>query len=187
MACVDAALCRSLGKHCNGGVVASPSTQEWAIRRPLYSPEGLRARKTLSWIMVKCCLEAQMKFVYIFRSPLDSWRRYREKLLRSLLEGVDTEKHHWISSGVGVFLEDALVRDTLCFNHRLFVNERSNWMIKWTFLPLRCLKMKFWWVNNINSRLMFDYILFFFCFSLSWNKEDKSFEENQSKPPTFCV
>uniref|UniRef100_A0A663E7G0 Uncharacterized protein n=1 Tax=Aquila chrysaetos chrysaetos TaxID=223781 RepID=A0A663E7G0_AQUCH len=58
------ALCRNLGEHGNGGVLGSPSTQGWAIRRHQYSPEGVTACKTLRWVMAKCCLEAQIKFTH---------------------------------------------------------------------------------------------------------------------------
>lgn len=35
------------------------------------------------------------------------------------------KQRHWISSGVGAFLKNAVVRDTLHFNHMFFVNARS--------------------------------------------------------------
>lgn len=61
MAWAETWLSRNLGKHWNGNVVRSPSTQDWAIRNP-YNLDGVTAHETLEQAMAKSCLEAQIKF-----------------------------------------------------------------------------------------------------------------------------
>ncbi|XP_074780886.1 large ribosomal subunit protein uL18m isoform X2 [Athene noctua] len=47
----------------NGDVVVSASTQEWAIKKHLYSPKGVTACKNLGRVMARRCLEAGINFV----------------------------------------------------------------------------------------------------------------------------
>ncbi|NXE75479.1 RM18 protein, partial [Cochlearius cochlearius] len=50
-------------ERCNGDVVVSASTREWAIKRHLYSPKGVTACKNLGRVMAQRCLEAGINFV----------------------------------------------------------------------------------------------------------------------------
>ncbi|NXU88514.1 RM18 protein, partial [Xiphorhynchus elegans] len=50
-------------ERCNGDVVVSASTREWAIKRHLYSPKGVAACKNLGRVMAQRCLEAGINFV----------------------------------------------------------------------------------------------------------------------------
>ncbi|KFV39083.1 hypothetical protein N341_00219, partial [Tyto alba] len=50
-------------ERCNGDVVVSASTREWAIKRHLYSPKGVSACKNLGRVMAQRCLEAGINFV----------------------------------------------------------------------------------------------------------------------------
>uniref|UniRef100_A0A8B9SD74 Large ribosomal subunit protein uL18m n=1 Tax=Apteryx owenii TaxID=8824 RepID=A0A8B9SD74_APTOW len=50
-------------ERCNGDVVVSASTREWAIKRHLYSPKGVTACKNLGHVMAQRCLEAGINFV----------------------------------------------------------------------------------------------------------------------------
>ncbi|NXW43286.1 RM18 protein, partial [Nyctiprogne leucopyga] len=50
-------------ERCNGDVVLSASTREWAIKRHLYSPKGVTACKNLGHVMAQRCLEAGINFV----------------------------------------------------------------------------------------------------------------------------
>ncbi|XP_068794960.1 large ribosomal subunit protein uL18m [Struthio camelus] len=50
-------------ERCNGDVVVSASTREWAIKRHLYSPKGVAACKNLGHVMAQRCLEAGINFV----------------------------------------------------------------------------------------------------------------------------
>ncbi|NXP07125.1 RM18 protein, partial [Thinocorus orbignyianus] len=50
-------------ERCNGDVVVSASTREWAIKRHLYSPRGVSACKNLGRVMAQRCLEAGINFV----------------------------------------------------------------------------------------------------------------------------
>ncbi|XP_010225094.1 PREDICTED: 39S ribosomal protein L18, mitochondrial-like, partial [Tinamus guttatus] len=50
-------------ERCNGDVVVSASTREWAIKRHLYSPRGVTACRNLGYVMAQRCLEAGINFV----------------------------------------------------------------------------------------------------------------------------
>lgn len=50
-------------ERCNGDVVVSASTREWAIKRHLYSPKGVAACRNLGRVMAQRCLEAGINFV----------------------------------------------------------------------------------------------------------------------------
>ncbi|NXJ59406.1 RM18 protein, partial [Rostratula benghalensis] len=50
-------------ERCNGEVVLSASTREWAIKRHLYSPRGVSACRNLGRVMAQRCLEAGINFV----------------------------------------------------------------------------------------------------------------------------
>ncbi|XP_019335360.2 large ribosomal subunit protein uL18m isoform X1 [Alligator mississippiensis] len=46
-----------------GNIVVSASTQEWAIKRHLYSPKGVVACKNIGRVLAQRCLEAGINFV----------------------------------------------------------------------------------------------------------------------------
>ncbi|XP_009998320.1 PREDICTED: 39S ribosomal protein L18, mitochondrial [Chaetura pelagica] len=50
-------------ERCDGDVVVSASTREWAIKKHLYSPKGVTACKNLGRVMAQRCLEAGINFV----------------------------------------------------------------------------------------------------------------------------
>ncbi|NXU51472.1 RM18 protein, partial [Turnix velox] len=50
-------------ERCNGDIVVSASTREWAIKRHLYSPKGVSACRNLGRVIAQRCLEAGVNFV----------------------------------------------------------------------------------------------------------------------------
>jgi len=50
-------------ERCDGDVVVSASTREWAVKRHLHSPRGVAACRNLGRVMAQRCLEAGINFV----------------------------------------------------------------------------------------------------------------------------
>ncbi|XP_068008777.1 large ribosomal subunit protein uL18m [Melanerpes formicivorus] len=65
-------------ERCNGDVVVSASTREWAIKRHLYSPKGVTACKNLGRVMAQRCLEAGINFVN-FKAVIP-WERHCDSI-----------------------------------------------------------------------------------------------------------
>ncbi|NXS48572.1 RM18 protein, partial [Balaeniceps rex] len=77
-------------ERCNGDVVVSASTREWAIKRHLYSPKGVAACKNLGRVMAQRCLEAGINFVN-FKAVIP-WERRCDSASTHLLTIQEFEK-----------------------------------------------------------------------------------------------
>ncbi|XP_025922314.1 39S ribosomal protein L18, mitochondrial isoform X2 [Apteryx rowi] len=71
---------------CNGDVVVSASTREWAIKRHLYSPKGVTACKNLGHVMAQRCLEAGINFVN-FKAIIPWEHRCDSEFEKAMKEG----------------------------------------------------------------------------------------------------
>lgn len=71
-------------EHCNGNIVLCASTQEWAVKKHLYSTKDAMACENVGRILAQRCLEAGLHFMlfreipWVFRS--ESVQRFRNAM-----------------------------------------------------------------------------------------------------------
>ncbi|KAM8973474.1 large ribosomal subunit protein uL18m [Pelodytes ibericus] len=71
-------------EHCNGNVVVSASTREWAVKKHLYSTKDVMACENIGRVLSQRCLEAGVSYMvfteipWVFRS--EGVQRFRDAM-----------------------------------------------------------------------------------------------------------
>ncbi|XP_006152305.1 39S ribosomal protein L18, mitochondrial [Tupaia chinensis] len=74
-------------EHCNGQVVVSASTREWAIKKHLYSTRNVVACESVGRVLAERCLEAGIHFMVYQPTPWEAASDSIKRLRCAMTEG----------------------------------------------------------------------------------------------------
>ncbi|KAM4865816.1 large ribosomal subunit protein uL18m [Thomomys bottae] len=74
-------------EHWNGQVVVSASTQEWAIKKHLYSTRNVVACESIGRVLAQRCLEAGINFMVFQPTPWEAASDSITRLQNAMIEG----------------------------------------------------------------------------------------------------
>lgn len=78
----------AFAEHCSGQVVVSASTQEWAIKKHLYSTKNVVvARKTIGRVLAERCFEAGINIMVYQSTPWEAASAPMTRLQSAMTEG----------------------------------------------------------------------------------------------------
>ncbi|XP_030046195.1 large ribosomal subunit protein uL18m isoform X2 [Microcaecilia unicolor] len=74
-------------EHCDGHVVVSASTQEWAVKRHLYSTRDAAASENVGRVLAQRCLEAGISYMVFKVIPWEFNHEGVQRFRNAMMEG----------------------------------------------------------------------------------------------------